>query len=152
MGSGIGATRDYRTSIEGVGKALGVGSTLGGLLILMLLIGAGQRAPLALGAGLLLGGLFTGIALAAVGGPIWLVLHVLGLRRGRCAALVTGMLGLGLYLGAQGYGTALYTIAPIDTRSWLLGLLLKIAQSLVVALLAGGIGLAMWRIAYRPAA
>ncbi|WP_010545114.1 hypothetical protein [Sphingomonas elodea] len=150
MGNGIGATRDYRTSIDGVGKALGVGSALGGLLILMLLIGAGQRAAFALLSGVLLGAIFSGIALAAVGGPIWLVLHALGLRRGRHAALVTGLLGLGLYLGAQGYGTGLYTIAPIDTRSWLLGLALRAAQGLAVALLAAGIGLAMWRIAYRP--
>ncbi|PVX30188.1 hypothetical protein [Sphingomonas pokkalii] len=152
MGKGIGAARDYRTSIDGVGKALGAGSLLGGLLILMLLIGTGQRAPLALVTGVLLGAIFAGIALAAVGGPIWLVLHALGLRRGRYAAVLTGALGLGLYLGAQGYGTALYTIAPIDTRNWLVGLALKGAQSLAVGLIAAGIGLAMWRIAYRPEA
>lgn len=139
------------TSIDRIGRALAAGSGLGGLLILLLLIAAGQRSALGLASGLVLGTLFAGIALTAVGGPIWLVLHALGLRRGRHAALVTGLLGLGLYAGVRGYGTGLYTIAPIDTRSWLLGLALKSAQGIAVAGIAAGIGLAMWRIAYRPA-
>lgn len=149
MGKGIGATRDYETSSDRIGKAFGAGSVLGGLLILMLLIAAGQHMPLALLAGWGIGTLFAGIALAAIGGPIWLVLHALGFRRGLHAALVTGTLGLGLYVGAQSYGAGLLTIAPIDTRSWLLGLAFKAAQAAAVALLAAGIGLAMWRIAYR---
>lgn len=150
MGQGIAARPRYETSIDRLGRALAIGSGLGGLLILMLLVSAGQRGPLGLLAGLAIGTLFVAIALAAVGGPIWLVLHALGFRRGLHAGLVTGLLGLGLYAGAQGYGTALYTIAPIDTRSWLLGLAFKVAQGAIVALLAGGIGVAMWRVAYRP--
>lgn len=144
--------RDYRTSIDRLGKALAIGAGLGGLLVLLLLIAAGQRTASALLAGLVLGCLFVAIALVAVGGPIWLILHALGLRGGRHAALVTGLLGLGLYAGAQGYGAAMFTIAPIDTRGWLLGLAFKAAQGSAVALLAAGIGLAMWRVAYRPAA
>lgn len=145
-----GAARGYETSIGQLGKALGIGSLLGGLLVLMLLIAAGQRTAVALLAGLVIGTLFVAIALTAVGGPIWLILHALGLRRGRYAALVTGLLGLGLYAGAQGYGASLFTIAPIDTRGWLLGLALKAGQAAAVAAIAAGIGLAMWRVAYRP--
>lgn len=145
-----GAARGYETSIGRLGKALGIGSLLGGLLVLMLLIAAGQRTAGALLAGLMIGTLFVAIALTAVGGPIWLILHALGLRHGRYAALVTGLLGLGLYAGAQGYGASLFTIAPIDTRGWLLGLALRAGQAAAVAAIAAGIGLAMWRVAYRP--
>ncbi|NLS27513.1 hypothetical protein S2M10_25090 [Sphingomonas sp. S2M10] len=146
---GSGAARGYETSIGRLGKALAIGSVLGGLLVLLLLIGAGQRSVAVLFAGLGLGSLFVAIALVAVGGPVWLFLHALGLRRGRYAALVTGLLGLGLYAGVQGYGAGVPTIAPIDTRGWLVGLALKAGQTLVVASIAAGIGLAMWRIAYR---
>lgn len=134
-----------------MGKAIAIGSVLGGLLILGLLLAGGQRAPLGLLAGGVLGTLFVAIALAAVGGPIWLVLHAAGLRRGFHAALVTGLLGLGLHAGAQSHGAGLFTIAPLDTRSWLLGLALRAGHSLAVALIASGIGLVMWRIAYRRA-
>lgn len=151
MHSDTGATRDYQTSMERIGKALAVGSTLGGMLVLMVLIAAGQRSAAALLSGLVLGCLFAGVALAAVGGPIWLILHALGLRRGRYAALVTGVLGLGLYAGAAGYRTRLFALAPLDLHGWLLGLLYAGAQALAVALFAAGIGLAMWRMAYRPA-
>ncbi|MGN7998234.1 hypothetical protein [Sphingomonas sp. 22176] len=144
-----GAGRHLETSGARLGKALAAGSGLGGLLILMLLIAAGQRAPLALLAGWAVGTLFASMALAAVGGPIWLLLHAIGLRRGRYAAAVTGLLGLGLFVGAQS-GSVMFSLAPIDTRSWLLGLAFKLAQAAAVTLLAGGIGLAMWRIAYRP--
>ncbi|OAN66098.1 hypothetical protein [Sphingomonas sp. TDK1] len=144
-----GAGRHYATSAAGIGKALVAGSGLSGLLILLLLIAAGQRAPMALLAGWAIGTLLAGIALAAVGGPIWLLLHAIELRRGRYAAAVTGLLGLGLFVGAQN-GGGMFSLAPIDTRSWLLGLAFKLAQAAAVTLLAGGIGLAMWRIAYRP--
>jgi ABC-type multidrug transport system permease subunit len=144
-----GARRHFETSGRQIAAALVTGSGLGGLLILMLLISAGQRAPLALVGGWAVGTLFAGLALAAVGGPIWLLLHAIGLRRGRYAAAVTGLLGLGLFAGGQG-GGAMFSLAPIDTRSWLLGLAFKLAQAAAVTLLAGGIGLAMWRIAYRP--
>lgn len=144
-----GAGRHLETSGRQIAKALATGSALGGLLILMLLIAAGQRSPLALLAGWAIGTLFAALALAAVGGPIWLLLHAIGLRRGRYAAAVTGLLGLGLFVGAQS-GGGMFSLAPIDTRSWLLGLAFKLAQATAVTLLAGGIGVAMWRIAYRP--
>lgn len=145
-----GARRRYATTGDRVGKALAAGSVLGGLLILMLVIAAGQRSLPALLAGWGVGTLFAAIALVAVGGPVWLLLHALGLRRGRYAAMVTGLLGLGLFLGAQGSGGAMFSLAPIDSQGWLLGLMFKLAQSAAVALISAGIGLAMWRIAYRP--
>ncbi len=145
-----GARRHHATSAERVGKAVAVGSGLGGLLVLMLLIASGQRAPLGLLVGWMVGTLFAGIALSAVAGPIWLLLHAAGLRRGRYAALITGLLGLGLFLGAQGGGSAMFSLAPVDTRSWLFAIAFRFAQAAAVALLAAGIGLAMWRIAYRP--
>lgn len=144
-----GAGRDLDTTGRQIAAALATGSALGGLLILMLLIAAGQRAPLALLAGWAIGMLFAGLALAAVGGPIWLLLHAIGLRGGRYAAAVTGLLGLGLFVGAQS-GSGVVGLAQIDTRSWLWGFAFKLAQAVAVSLLAGGIGLAMWRIAYRP--
>lgn len=148
MHEATGARRHFETSGPQIGKALATGSGLGGLLILMVLIAAGQRAPLALLAAWVVGTPFAAMALAAVGGPIWLLLHAADLRRGRYAALVTGALGLGLFVGAQG-GGGMLSLAPIDTRGWLLGLVFKLGQAAAVTLLAAGIGLAMWRIAYR---
>lgn len=138
----------YQTTIDRAGRAIAAGSVLGGLLILALLLASGQRSPAGLLAGGMVGALCVAVALTAVAGPIWLALHACGFRRGCHAAWLIGLLGLGLFAGVQGHGTGLFTIAPIDTRSWLLGLAAKTALGIAVAAAAAGIGIVMWRIAY----
>jgi hypothetical protein len=141
--------RRYDTSIDRAGLALGAGSLLGGVLILGLLVAGGQHDPLALAAGLALGTIFSAIAITAVCGPLWLVMHVAGLRRARYAALVAGVTAMGIFTGAQTHGFGLFTLAPLDQRAWLLRWISAAATSLLIALIAAAIGLVMWRIAYR---
>ena len=141
--------RRYDTSIDRAGLALGVGSALAGLIVLALLLLGGQRQPLNLFGGWLLGGLFSGIAITAVGGPIWLVMHVAGLRRSWHAALVGAATAMVIFVGAQTYGFGMLYMPEIDGRTWLFRWLSAVASSVLLAGLAAGIAAVMWRIAYR---
>ena len=69
-----------------VGLALAVGSGLGGALVVLLRLIAGERNPMFLTGSWLLGTVFVAIGITAVVGPLWLVLHVAGLRRARHAS------------------------------------------------------------------
>lgn len=143
------AQRRYETSIDRVGIALGAGSALGGLLIVALVVAGGQYAPLPLVLSRLFGSLLSAVAMTAVAGPFWLVLHIAGLRRGRHAALVAGLTALGLFTGAQTYGYSALRLPALDTGTTLLRWTSVLATSALVAAIAAGIGVLMWRIAYR---
>lgn len=145
----IRAPRRYDATLDRVGLALGVGSGLGGLVALALLIAGGTRDPLALTAMWVLGSLFVGIGITAVAGPLWLVMHVAGLRRARHAALVGAITALAIFIGAQTYGFGLIEVPVTDSRTWMFRWLSAVATSLILATLAAGIGVVMWRIAYR---
>jgi hypothetical protein len=125
-----GAVRRYDTTIDRAGLALGVGSVFAGLIVLGLL-------------------LIAGIAITAVGGPLWLVMHVAGLRRARHAALVGAVTALAIFVGAQTYGFGLFEMPPMDSRALLFRWISAVASSGILALFAAGIGALMWRIAYR---
>jgi hypothetical protein len=141
--------RRYDTSIDRAGLALGVGSALAGLIVLALVLLGGQRDPLSLLTGWLLGGVFSGLAITAVGGPIWLVMHVAGLRRAWYAALVGALTAMLIFVGAQTYGFGLFAMPAIDERTWLFRWLSALASSALLAIIAAGIAAIMWRIAYR---
>ncbi|MHA6718136.1 hypothetical protein ACX40Y_01675 [Sphingomonas sp. RS6] len=141
--------RRYDTSIDRAGLALGVGSLLGGLLIFGLIVAGGQRDPIALAIGFVLGTIFSAIAITAVCGPLWLVMHVAGLRGARHAALVAGVTAMGLFSGAQLHGFGAFSLHPLDQHTRVLRWASAGATSLLIALIAAAIGLAMWRIAYR---
>ena len=141
--------RRYDTTIDRAGLALGAGSALAGLVVLGLLLLGGQRDPLDLLRGWLIGSLFSAIAITAVGGPIWLVLHVAGLRRAWHAGLVGALIAMMLFTGAQTYGFGLLDMPSIDSRTWLFRWLSALATSALLAAFAAAIGAAMWRIAYR---
>lgn len=132
----------YVTSLDRAGLALAVGGALGGLVIAALVAAGGQVAAWALVGGWLLGGLFSMIAIVAVGGPVWLALHVAN-RRGPITAAATGAaLALLMLALAQAWGGDDATALP-----WrLLGAL---TTSAVVAAAAAAIGWTMQRIAYR---
>jgi len=128
---------DYRTSIDRVGLALACGAALAGLAASLLVAiggtGSGRAALMAL----MIGGIFAALAIATIAGPIWLVLHLSG-RRGPAAATLSG--------AAIGF---LLTIAADFGRGSDEPWLRTLGGAMIAAALAGGIALAMWRIAYR---
>ncbi|KRC81146.1 hypothetical protein ASE13_01640 [Sphingomonas sp. Root241] len=141
--------RRYDTSIDRAGLALGAGSALAGMVVLILLLLGGQREPLNLLGGWLIGGIFSGLAITAVGGPVWLVMHVAGLRRAWHAALVGAVTAMVIFVGAQTYGFGMLDMPEMDGRTLWFRWLSAAASSLLLAGLAAGIAAIMWRIAYR---
>lgn len=144
-----GAVRRYDTSIDRAGLALGAGSGFAGLILLVLLLLGGKHDPLSLVSGWAIGSLIAGVAITAVGGPLWLVMHVAGLRRARHAALVGAVTALAIFVGAQTYGFGLFEMPPMDNRALVLRWLSALATSGIFAAFAAATGLLMWRIAYR---
>ena len=149
MESAIRAPRRYEATLDRAGLALGIGSGLGGLIALILLLLGGQRDPLALSAMWVMGSLFVGIGITAVAGPLWLVMHVAGLRKMRHAALVGATTALALFVGAQTYGFGMFDGPVTDGRTAMFRWISAVATSLILALVAALIGAVMWRIAYR---
>ncbi len=145
----IRAPRQYETTIDRAGIALAIGSALGGGVVLALLLLGGQREPFALATAWAIGSLFIGIGMTAVAGPLWLVMHVAGLRRARHAALVGAVAALAVFVGAQTYGFGLLEMPVIDSHTWMFRWASAIATSAVLALIAALIGGIMWRVAYR---
>ena len=141
--------RRYDISIDRAGLALGAGSLLAGTLALALLLLGGKSDPLTLASGWAIASLFAGIAITAVGGPLWLVMHVAGLRRAHHAALIGAVTAMAIFVGAQTYGFGLFAMPAIDGRAWLYRWISALASSAVLAALAALIALVMWRIAYR---
>lgn len=143
------ASRRYESSIDRAGLALGVGSMLAGTIVLGLLLLGGKRDPLTLASGWMIGSVFAGIAITAVGGPLWLVMHVAGLRRPRHAALVGAVTAMAIFVGAQTYGFGLFEMPPMDNGAWIYRWLSALASSAILAVIAACIGATMWRVAYR---
>ncbi len=143
------AGRRYATSIDRAGIALGAGSVLAGVIVVALVVAGGRHDAMSIVAGWMIGSLFAGLAITAVGGPLWLVMHVAGLRRARHAALIGAFTAMAIFVGAQTYGFGLLDVPPMDGRALLYRWLSAILSSAVLALVAGAIGVVMWRIAYR---
>jgi hypothetical protein len=141
--------RQYETTLDRVGLALGVGSVVGGVVALALTLLRGEYGLLNLLLSGMLGTLFTGIAITAVAGPIWLVMHVAGLRQPHHAALVGAFVALAIFVGAQTYQFGLLDVPAIDGKTWMFRWISAIATSLILALIAAGTALLMWRVAYR---
>ncbi|MDF7776631.1 hypothetical protein P1X14_15345 [Sphingomonas sp. AOB5] len=139
----------YETTLDRTGFALGLGALLGGLAVLALVVLGGARDPLPLTGWFLLGSAFSAIAITAVAGPLWLVMHVAGLRRARHAAMVGAGAALAILVGAQTWGFGLLEMPPMDNNTLLYRWISAVLTSAVVAVVAGLIGLAMWRVAYR---
>ncbi|MBO9624248.1 MAG: hypothetical protein J7500_16180 [Sphingomonas sp.] len=150
MGDRARAPQRYDTSIDRAGLALGVGSMLAGGIILGLLLLGGQRDPLALAWGWVIGCVVSACAITAVAGPLWLVMHVAGLRSARYAALVGAVTVMAVFVGAQTYGFGLFAMPAMDNQTWLYRIASAVGSSALLAALAALIGVAMWRVAYRP--
>lgn len=145
----IRAPQRYDASLDRAGLALGVGAALGGAIVLALVLAAGTRDPLQLVTAWVIGAVFVGIGITAVAGPLWLVMHVAGLRRARHAALVGAVTAMAIFVGAQTWGFGLLDMPVIDTNTLVVKWLSAVATSAVVAVFAALIGVIMWRIAYR---
>lgn len=141
--------RRYETTIDRAGLALGAGGALAGCIVAVLLLLGGQRDPLALLSGWLIGSIFSVIGITAVGGPVWLVLHIAGLRRAWHAGLVGATTAMMIFVGAQTYGFGMFAMPVMDGRTLLFRWLSALATSAILAGIAAAIGAAMWRIAYR---
>ena len=142
------APRRYDASIDRVGLALGAGALILGLITMLLLV-AGGHGPQALGLGLVLGTLFGAVALTVLAGPLWLVLHVAGVRGPIAAALAGIVLALALFVAAQTRGFGLFDPQPLASDAALFRWVSALLTAGLIAILAGVIALAMWRIAYR---
>jgi hypothetical protein len=145
----VRAAHRYDTSIDRAGIALGAGSALAGIIIVVLVLAGGRSDPVSLVSGWMIGTVFSALAITAVGGPLWLVMHVAGLRRARHAAIIGAVTAMAIFVGAQTYGFGLLEMPPMDSRAWMFRWGSAILSSAVLALVAGGIAVVMWRIAYR---
>jgi len=143
-----GARHRYYASIDRVGFALAAGAGLGGAVMLVLTLSGGTFDPLQLLLALFGGALIAAFAIVAVATPIWLALHLAGWRHPALAALLGALIALLIFLAGQTYGLGM-GMPPMDQRALMYRWLSAAATSALVALLAAGIGLAMWRIAYR---
>ena len=141
--------RGYHTSFDRAGLALGAGSLMLGCLSVLLLLPGGAHDLRTLALGFALGTLFGALALTAAAGPLWLMLHVAGLR-GPVTACVAGMMtALALFVAAQTHGFGLFDAQALASGAALFRWVSALLTAGLLAILAGGIALAMWRIAYR---
>ncbi len=139
----------YQTSLDRAGLAIGFGGLIGAALSVVLTIAGGHSGALGVFAAIVLGWLFSVLAITAVAAPIWLVLHTSGRRGPGHAALVGGVTGFVLLLFSQTYGFGLFDAPPSDMRTLLFRWLSAALLSLLFAGLTAVTGYAMWRVAYR---
>lgn len=139
----------YVTSLDRAGLALGTGGLLNGVLVTLLVALGGETTASSLLIAFALGTVMSAVGLAAVGGPVWLVMHVAGWRRGRHALIAGALSGLILFVGAQTQGFGLAGTSTLSGAASGLRWLSAIATGLVFACIAGAIAWVMWRVAYR---
>lgn len=144
-----GLRRDYAVSIDRAGYAIAAGGMSTGLLIAGLVALGGQHGVAALCIAWLVGSIFAMLGLTAVAAPIWLAVHALG-ARGPVSAASTGVsIALFVSLGMQTYGSGILRSFPAGHDNLAYGWISAIATSAFAAIIAAGIGILMWRIAYR---
>lgn len=142
-------THAYHATIDRAGLALGAGALVGGVFTTVLVAVASGPAPLNLLVGVILGALITAMAVIAIGGPLWIVAHVSGRRGPWMAAAIGAFAGFALFLGGQTYGFGVFAMPPTDAATLTYRWISAAATSLILALASAGIGLVMWRVAYR---
>jgi hypothetical protein len=141
--------RRYETSIDRVGLAIGAGGVMGGAIGVLLMVFAGTHGVRALAGALLVGSLMTALSITALAAVPWALLHAAG-RRGPIAAAALGaVIGFVLFLGGQTYGYGIFVAPAMDARTMLYRWASGLLTSLVMAAMAAGIAVAMWRVAYR---
>lgn len=142
--------KGYRTSIDRAGYALAAGGALCGGLATLLTIAGGQTGMSGVVAVALVSTLLAMMAITAVAAPIWAVMHMMGRRRAHHAMLVGALTGFLIFTASQTYGFGLADPPPSDALTMMMRWISAMATSAVLALASALIGLAMWRVAYRP--
>lgn len=143
------ALSQYETSIDRVGLAIGAGGLMGGAIGVLLMVFAGTHHIGALLAALLIGSVMTGLSITALAAIPWALLHASG-RRGPIAAAALGAgIGFVLFLGGQTYGYGLFAMPAMDAGALLYRWASGFLTSLIMAAMAAGIAVVMWRVAYR---
>ena len=135
--------RTYRIRIDRIAAALAAGGGACGIIATILAACGGTHGIGALALAFVLGTVFSILALVAIGGPAWLVLHALGWRGPAHAALPGALIGFLLFLFGQA------DLLPAADDAPLYGWLRAVGSSLVLAAIAASVALTMWRIAYR---
>ena len=129
----------YVTAPDRIGLAVLAGGVLAAFVALPFVAAGGQRSAAVLGLAWGLGAVVAMLGIVAVFGPVWLVLHRRDRRGPGVAAMTAGLLVLGLLTAGQVVGTS------GGGYRWASA----IGTSLLVAVVAAGIGAAMQRVAYR---
>ena len=145
------ASRQYQTSIDRVGLAIGAGGLMGGAIGVLLLVFGGTHNVGALLVALLIGSVMTALSVTALAAIPWALLHASGRRGPFAAAALGAAIGFVLFLGGQTYGYGLFAMPVMDARTLLYRWASGFLTSLVMAAMAAGIAVVMWRVAYRKA-
>lgn len=151
MGEPGARGREYRTSIDRAGLALAVGAGAYGIAAVLLAALEGHGSIRAIAVALLLGAAFSSLPIAAIGGPVWLAMHLAGWRGPAHAAAAGAGIGFALFLLAQAGGLASPVGLGPDLAPALFGWLRAIGAGMILGALSAAIALLMWRVAYRRA-
>lgn len=138
----------FETTPDRAGLALAAGGVMGGAVWLIVALGGGAGG-LAAASAFTLGTVFTALAIAALAGPLWLILHIAGWRQMRHAALLGAAIGFVLFLSAQTNGFGLAEAPPADMATTLYRWASAAATSLLLAGVSAVIAVVMWAVAYR---
>lgn len=139
----------YEASLDRAGFALAAGRAVGGVFAAGVVALGSGFVPLEIAVGFLIGTVITAVAAVAIGGPVWMMCHALGLRGPGAAAGIGALAGFALLLGGQTYGFGLFAMPVTDPATLLFRWISALATSLVLALVAALTGWTMWRVAYR---
>jgi hypothetical protein len=143
--------RRYETSLDRIGLAIGAGGLMGGVIAVMMMVFGGVMAIGTLAMALLIGTVLTALAITALAAFPWLLLHAAGRRGPVAAALLGAAIGFVVFLGGQTWIYGILEMPAMDARTLLFRWASAIATSLVMAAMAAGIAVVMWRVAYRRA-
>ncbi len=139
----------YETSIDRMGLAIGTGGLIGGLISTGLMFFAGPASVLSLAAALVVGSILTALAITALAVVPWALLHLAGRRGPFSAALLGAVIGFLLFLGGQTYGYGAFAMPVMDASTLSYRWASAALTSVVMATVAAGVAVAMWRVAYR---
>lgn len=141
----------YETSLDRVGWALATGGLIGGAIAATLAAMSGGASVAGVVLTLIAGTVMTALAIAALAVLPWIALHASGRRGPVSAALLGAAIGFVVFLFGLTYGFGLDDAVVLDPRTLFFRWASGIATSVVLATITAGIGVAMWRVAYRRA-
>jgi len=149
MARGAARGRHYETSLDRIGLAIGTGGLIGGAIAALLTMISGESSPLGILVALAAGTVMTALGITALAIIPWTFLHMNGRRGPVSAALLGGVIGFVLFLGGQTSGYGLFVMPLMDSRTLFFRWASGIATSVVMAAITAGVGVVMWRVAYR---